>query len=84
MKLRVAICQFPVSCDIASNARFVRRFMKDAAAAAAHVIHLPETALSGYGRSDLTPSCTDDWQELEERTQEIIDLAGKLYSRNFK
>src|SRR5262245_54789053 len=78
MKLRVAICQFPVSCDIASNAKFIRRFMKEAAEVAAHAVHFPETALSGYGRSDFTPSNTGNWQELEKHTRGIINLAGKL------
>ena len=77
MKLRVAICQFPVSCDIAGNAKFILRFMKEAADGAAHAVHLPETALSGYGRSDFTPSSTDNWQELENHTQQIINLAVK-------
>ena len=78
MKLRVANCQFPVSCDIASNAKFIHRFMKEAAGAAAHAVHFPETALSGYGRSDFTPSSTDNWQELEKHTRGIINLAGEL------
>lgn len=78
MKLRIAICQFPVSHNVASNAKFIRRFMKEAAGAAAHAVHFPETALSGYGRSGFTSSSTDDWQELEEHTREIVDLAGKL------
>ena len=78
MKLRVAICQFPVSCNIANNAKIIRRFMKKAAASEAHVIHFPETALSGYERTDFTPSSTDNWQELEGHTQEIANLAGKL------
>jgi predicted amidohydrolase len=77
-KLRIAICQFPVSSDIASNAKFICRFMKKATDTAAHVIHFPETALSGYGRSDFTSSSTDNWQELEEQTKEIVKLAGKL------
>jgi deaminated glutathione amidase len=78
MRLRVAICQFPVSCDIASNAKLIRRFMKKAAESEAHVIHFPETALSGYGRIDFTPSFSDNWQQLEEHTEEIAILAGKL------
>jgi deaminated glutathione amidase len=77
-KLRIAICQFPVSCKIARNAQFIRRFMKKAAAAAAHVIHFPETALSGYERIDFTPLSADNWQGLEEQTKEIVNLAGKL------
>lgn len=78
MKLRIAICQFPVSHNVASNVKFIRRFMKEAAGAAAHAVHFPETALSGYGRSDFTPSSTDNWQELEEHMQGIVGLAGKL------
>ena len=49
-----------------------------AAASEAHVIHFPETALSGYERTDFAPSSTDNWRELEEHTQEIANLAGKL------
>jgi predicted amidohydrolase len=52
--------------------------MKAAADAVAHVVHFPETALSGYGRSDFTPSSADNWQFLEERTKEIVKLAGRL------
>ena len=77
-KLRIAICQFPVSCNIASNAMFIRRFMKEAADAAAHVVHFPETALSGYERLDFTPLSANNWQDLEEYTKEIVNLAGKL------
>jgi predicted amidohydrolase len=78
MKLRIATCQFPVSCNIATNARFIRRFMKEAAEVAAQAVHFPETALSGYGHTNFTPSSTDNWQKLEEFTQEIINLAQKL------
>lgn len=74
-KLRIAICQFPVACNIAGNAKFIRRFMKKAVETEAHLVHFPETALSGYGRLDFAPSSTDNWQELEEQTKEIVNLA---------
>lgn len=77
-KLRIASCQFPVSRDIASNAKFIRRFMKKAAESEADVIHFPETALSGYERTDFTPSNNVNWQRLDEQTGEIANLAGKL------
>jgi len=77
-KLRIAICQFPVSCDIAGNAKFIHRFIKKAAESKAHLIHFPETALSGYERTDFTPSNSIDWQFLEEQTEAIANLAGKL------
>lgn len=76
--LRIAICQFPVSHDIAGNAKFIRRYMKKAADANAHVVHFPETALSGYERADFTSSDTGNWQSLEEHTKEIASLAAKL------
>src|SRR5439155_20687306 len=78
MKLRIAICQFPVSCNVASNAKFIHRFMKEAADATAHVVHFPETALPGYERLDFKPLSADNWQSLAEHTKEIANLAGKL------
>ncbi len=77
-KLRIAACQFPVSCDIASNAKFIRRLMKKAAGAAAEVVHFPETALSGYERSDFMPFDVDNWHCLEEQTEAIAGLAKEL------
>jgi predicted amidohydrolase len=77
-KLRIAICQFPVSCNIASNAKFIRRFMEKAAHATAHVVHFPETALSGYERFDFTPLSANNWQDLKEQRKEIVKLAGRL------
>jgi predicted amidohydrolase len=77
-KLQIAICQFPVACNMAGNAKFIRRFMKEAADVSAQVIHFSETALPGYGRSDFTRSSTNNWQSLEENTQEILTLAGEL------
>jgi len=52
--------------------------MKKAADAEAHVVHFPETALSGYGRLDFTPLSISNWQQLEEQTNEIVNLAGKF------
>jgi deaminated glutathione amidase len=78
MKFRIAICQFPVACGIADNAKFIRRLMKRAAEAEARVVHFPETALPGYGRADFTASSADDWRQLENQTGEIANLAGKL------
>lgn len=77
-KLRIAICQFPVSCDVAGNAKFIRRFMNKAAESEAQIIHFPETALSGYGRTDFAPSNAENWQFLEEQTEEIANLAEML------
>ena len=40
--LRVASCQFPVSGDVEANARYIRRYMKRAAEAGAHLLHTSE------------------------------------------
>ena len=73
--LRIAICQFPVTPDIKENTKSICGFMKKAAKNQSHLIHFPETALSGYGEMDLS---NGDWQMLEDNTKEIIILAEKL------
>lgn len=50
--LRIASCQFPVTGVIAQNARYIRRYMKEAAAGGAQLLHTSETCLSGYVLSD--------------------------------
>ena len=77
-KLRIAICQFPVSHHITENAKFIERFIKKAAEAEAHAVHFPETALPGYGRTDFTAAHINNWQELEELTNKIVEAAGKF------
>ncbi len=44
--LKVATCQFPVSGDVDENARYIKDFIKQAAANKADVVHLSEAALS--------------------------------------
>ncbi len=46
--LRIASCQFPISGDIRENARYIRRYLEAAADTGAHLLHTPETCLSGY------------------------------------
>lgn len=75
-KLRIAVCQFPVTHSLAGNAKFIRRFMQRAAEAEVHVIHFRETVLSGYRRTDFTPANDDNWRKLEDHTEEIVSLAG--------
>ncbi len=47
-KLKVATCQFPVSGDIKSNADYIKRFIAEAAANKADIVHFSEAALTGY------------------------------------
>lgn len=78
MKLRVATSQFPVSSDVRRNARFVRRQMREAKAAGAHVVHFCEGALSGYAGPDLDSFDGFDWGALRAATEEILALAAEL------
>jgi predicted amidohydrolase len=78
MKLQIATCQFPVSADIASNARYIRRQMRRAKESGAHVVHFCEGALSGYAGADFDSFRGFDWAFLKECTRQIVELAGEL------
>ena len=76
-KLKVATCQFPVRGDIAGNARYIRRFVAQAAGQGCDVVHFSETALSGYAGIDFPTAQLRrfDWARLREETQGIMALA---------
>ncbi len=77
-KLRVATCQFPVSGKIADNAKYIRDFLHQAAAAQAHLLHTSEASLSGYPGVDL-PSFQDfDWDTLRRETAALRKEAKDL------
>ena len=76
--LQVATCQFPVDADVRRNARYVRRQMRAARERGAHVVHFPESCLSGYAGSDLESLEGFDWELLEECTRPLLELAGRL------
>jgi len=76
--LRVAAAQFPVSADIARNARSIEGQMREAASRGAHVVQLPETSLSGYAPVHLESYDAYPWGKLERATQRICDEAGSL------
>lgn len=75
--LKVAACQFPVSADIDGNAKYIRDFIKQAAANKADVVQFCEAALSGYGGLHFANFDNYDWQKLRARTKEIMALAKK-------
>ena len=77
-KLRVASCQFPVSDDIAKNARYIRRYMKRATEAKADFLHTSETCLSGYAGSDFASFDDFDWDLLRKETTRLRELASDL------
>lgn len=77
-KLRIATCQFPVTADIAANARHIRDFMREATDAGAHLLHTSEAALSGYAGSDFASFHGYDWKLLRAETAALRERAKEL------
>jgi deaminated glutathione amidase len=59
--LWVATCQFAVGSSVERNAEEMLRLIRQAAAGAAHVVHFPEAALTGYAGTDLDDLSALDW-----------------------
>jgi predicted amidohydrolase len=76
--LRVASCQFPVTADIRRNAAYIRRYMKQAAAMSAHILHTSETCLSGYANKDFASFDGFDWDTLRRDTTRLREWAAEL------
>ncbi len=76
--LRIATCQFPVSGDPTANAKCIRGFLDQAAAAGAHLLHTSEACLSGYPGTDLASFADYDWPALRRATTELRESARDL------
>ncbi|HAM08824.1 MAG: hypothetical protein A2X05_15275 [Bacteroidetes bacterium GWE2_41_25] len=74
-KLKVATCQFPVTGDVQSNAKFIKEFVKEAAAKNADIVHFSEAALTGYPPKDIPSFDNYNWDALSHETSEIMALA---------
>jgi deaminated glutathione amidase len=74
-RLKVATRQFPISGSVDDNARYIKDFIKKAAANNADIVHFSEAALSGYARVDFPGFESYDWEKLRTHTQEIMGLA---------
>jgi predicted amidohydrolase len=76
--LRIATCQFPVSGDIAANARHLDSLIHDACEQSADIVHFSECALSGYAGVDFESFVGYPWELLREKTLELAELAAQL------
>jgi len=74
----VATCQFPVSGDVAENATWIRRQMREAYDGGANVVHFSEVALSGYAGVDLDGMEDFDWARQRAELGSILKLAKAL------
>ncbi|MBN2316524.1 MAG: carbon-nitrogen hydrolase family protein, partial [Sedimentisphaerales bacterium] len=77
-KLHLATCQFPVSADVASNAEWIRKQLRQAHALGADVVHFSECALSGYAGVDYKTLDDFDWAKQREQLESILLLADEL------
>jgi predicted amidohydrolase len=77
-KLKIAACQFPVSCNIGENGRWIRKDMRRAKDEGADIAHFSEGSLSGYGGVDFMTLDGYDWETLHEETQKVMSLAARL------
>ena len=77
-KLRLATCQFPVSGDIAANADWIRRQIREAHDRDADLVHFPECALSGYAGNDFKSLADLNWDLLRKETESVMALAKEL------
>lgn len=78
-RIRIAGCQFPVSSDIAQNARWIQKQMIEANLRGADVVHFPECGLSGYPEVDMKNLDNFSWNLLYQCTDSILELAKKLH-----
>jgi predicted amidohydrolase len=76
--LRVASCQFPVTGEISRNARYIRRYLRKAAAAGAHLLHTSEACLSGYAGKDYATFEDFDWDLLRRESTQLREVASEL------
>lgn len=74
-KLKVAICQFPVTGDLKSNTEYIKKFIKEAAFYKADIIQFPEAGLTGYPPVDIPSFQNYNWDNLRTETKEILSLA---------
>lgn len=78
MKLRVATCQFAIDANPRRNMASVLRQMQTAKRRRAHIVHFPETALSGYAGREIVSTEEIDWELLVECTERVMDEARRL------
>jgi len=78
MPLRIATTQPTGSADPHANGRMARELMRQAAAAQARLIHLPEGFLSGYAKAQITDWDDVDWAAVRDELAQVAELAAEL------
>jgi len=74
---KAATCQFPVSSSIGRNAGRMQQMIESAAQQGAHVVHFPESALSGYAGTHFESWDGFDWKTLLDESERLRALAKR-------
>ena len=74
----MAIVQSHATADIKGNSRHICELMTQDRDVGAGLIHLPETALSGYVKSQIPNRGSVDWNEVEDGRINIRETARQL------
>jgi len=77
-RLNIATAQFPVSADIARNARAMREQIGQARDMGAELVHFSEACLSGYAGAEFAAWDGFDWARLRSETEVLRELAREL------
>jgi len=78
-KIRVATCQFAETFNPTQNAAKVLRYMDQAKAAGAELVHTHETCLTGYlARSEAPAPEAIDWPAVRSAAEAVRDKARRL------
>jgi len=77
-RLLLTTCQFPVSADVTSNAKWIQTQLRQAHALHADIVHFSECALSGYAGIDHKTLDDFDWAKQRKQLESILSLADEL------
>ncbi len=75
--IKIAMAQSRIKSDIAENCRAIEEHIQKAAGMGARLIHLPEGALSGYVKSQITDWREFDWNKFENSIKSLCYAAAK-------
>lgn len=78
MPFRLAVAQVSVTGDPRRNGEATREAVREAAAAGARLVQLPEGLLSGYALNPVTDWAEVDWDLVRRELDEIAALAADL------
>ncbi|MFZ5949252.1 MAG: carbon-nitrogen hydrolase family protein [Candidatus Rifleibacteriota bacterium] len=74
--IKIAMAQTYIQSDIIENCHAIEKAIKTAAEKGARLLHLPEGALSGYVKSQITGWSDFDWQGFESSISRICEAAA--------